>query len=522
MADDPVAGVGDATATPLHSASAASAPLTATAAPPHDGAVSPVRAFVGNLVQAGKLACFVPVAESRIHLSWGQVAALALAPVLVSFYLSFIQVGPGGFFQWYALPAALFHVPLLLLTAILATSLLRRGAATPLLVQKFLMIALVIDVTFMLISHSAPPVPPPLRNLWHLSGELFVWWLAAACGVAALRVLRPGIPGRIAALAICAVFIALPLGASSRAVSLWQAPYNEDEDEDGGPRGRQSIAHEDNFYAQAKVLERELAAVQPQRPGVADIFFVGVAGYGDEDVFMKEVDAAAKLFQQRFDAAGHTIRLVNNNKSLARAPIASTTSLKLALQRVAEVMDPDEDLLFLFLTSHGSEKHRFSLRLWPFRFHGLDPHRLRRLLDASGIKQRVVVVSACYSGGFIDALKQPDTLVMTAAAADKTSFGCGNENEWTYFGEAYFKDALAKTRSFVGAFDLARTAIAVREKQEGIEASQPQMALGSNMATRLAKLEQELGERLAPATLAATVPHAPKVGAGDTPSGNLR
>ena len=128
-------------------------------------------------------------------------------------------------------------------------------------------------------------------------------------------------------------------------------------------------------------------------------------------------------------------------------------------------------------------------------------NKLRKLLDESGIKHRVVVVSACYSGGFINALKDDNTLVITASAPDRTSFGCGNENEWTHFGNAYFNEALLKTYSFSDAFNLAKPAIITREKKEKIEPSHPQMALGAAISAKLALLAQQW-------TLNRTVPGA--------------
>ncbi len=97
------------------------------------------------------------------------------------------------------------------------------------------------------------------------------------------------------------------------------------------------------------------------------------------------------------------------------------------------------------------------------------------MLDASDIKRRVIVVSACYSGGFIDPLKNEHSLVITTAAADRNSFGCDHENDFTYFGQAYFDEALRKTDSFITAFELARPVIAQREQMENFDASNPQI-----------------------------------------------
>ena len=88
---------------------------------------------------------------------------------------------------------------------------------------------------------------------------------------------------------------------------------------------------EDAFYEQPKVLERELAAVKPGRRGVIDIYFIGIGGYADQDVFMKEINAVSRLFQERFGTGGKTIRLVNNRKTLASSPVASVTSLRASL-----------------------------------------------------------------------------------------------------------------------------------------------------------------------------------------------
>jgi hypothetical protein len=166
--------------------------------------------------------------------------------------------------------------------------------------------------------------------------------------------------------------------------------------------------------------------------------------------------------------------------------------LRKSLQRIAAVMNNDEDLLFLFLTSHGSQSHRFSLDLSPLQFHELDPEKLRRLLDESGIKNRVVVISACYSGGFIQPLTTDTSLIIAASAADKNSFGCSNEAEWTYFGKAFFDEALRKTHSFVEAFETAKPVIVARENEQGYTPSEPQMALGPDIKATLLRLQQQL------------------------------
>jgi hypothetical protein len=97
----------------------------------------------------------------------------------------------------------------------------------------------------------------------------------------------------------------------------------------------------------------------------------------------------------------------------------------------------------------------------------------------------VIVVSACYAGGYIEPLRDANSIVITAAAADRTSFGCETGRDFTYFGEAYFRDALARTRSFTDAFELAKAAVAKKEAEEHLTPSSPQIWVGPAIAERL-------------------------------------
>jgi hypothetical protein len=114
---------------------------------------------------------------------------------------------------------------------------------------------------------------------------------------------------------------------------------------------------------------------------------------------------------------------------------------------------------------------------------------LAEALRQSGIKWRVIIVSACYAGGFIDSLKSPTTVVIAAAAADRTSFGCGTASDLTYFGEAFYRDALPEAKTLREAFDKAKTAIAERERRERQESSKPLAFFGAPMDAKLAAIK---------------------------------
>jgi hypothetical protein len=202
-------------------------------------------------------------------------------------------------------------------------------------------------------------------------------------------------------------------------------------------------------------------------------------------VFKREVEAVDDLFATRFGTRGRSLKLVNNAATVRDTPIASRTALAFALGHLGTLMR-DEDVLFLFLTSHGSKDGRLSLSFPPLRLDDLAADDLKAMLDAAGIRNRVVVVSACYSGAFADALAGDDTMVITASASDRNSFGCSNEAQFTYFGKAYFDEALRTTDSFSEAFDRALPVIAERERKEDYTPSMPQRRVGARIEAALA------------------------------------
>lgn len=251
------------------------------------------------------------------------------------------------------------------------------------------------------------------------------------------------------------------------------------------------------MYRQPEILGNSLAKLSSAHRRKTDIYFVGFAGFASEDVFSKEVAYARRLFDERFDTQGHSINLINHLNTLESQPLATATNLGLTLKRIGEIMS-EEDILFLYLTSHGSQDHQLTVSFWPLALNNITPERLNAMLDQAGIKWRVIVVSSCYSGGFVDSLQGPATLVATAAAADKTSFGCGNGFDFTYFGEALFKEQLQHQTSFVTALRLAAVSIGERERRENIAASEPQLFVGADMENKLRQLERQNCNFVAP------------------------
>jgi hypothetical protein len=178
--------------------------------------------------------------------------------------------------------------------------------------------------------------------------------------------------------------------------------------------------------------------------------------------------------------------LINDERDLERAPLASVSGLKYALRGLAARMNVDKDVLFLSISSHGAKDQAIAVSNSQLPLNDLTSEDLVEALSGSGIQWRVIIISACYAGAFIDSLKNPQTIVIAAAAADRTSFGCSNDRDLTYFGEAFYRDALPDAHSLRAAFDAAKSAIAVRERREHVDASKPQAYFGAALEAKLA------------------------------------
>jgi hypothetical protein len=274
----------------------------------------------------------------------------------------------------------------------------------------------------------------------------------------------------------------------------WASPSTAEARDTGYP----SPASEEALAAQPRLLDKALTELEDQRPGVTDLYFVGFAPDAAEDVFRKDIIAARDLFDGRFDTDGRSIALINNPRTVLEAPLATVNNLRETLNEIGATIDRDDDVVLVFLESHGGRDFRLAAEFPPLELDELTPQLLREMLDESRIKWRIIIVSACYSGGYVEPLKDDYTLIMTASAANRTSFGCGTDSDATFFSEALFKQALPFEDSFVKAFEQARNSIGAREKKEKVSPpSDPQLFIGSAMADKLPRLEGALRARRA-------------------------
>ncbi len=248
------------------------------------------------------------------------------------------------------------------------------------------------------------------------------------------------------------------------------------------------------FARQGQLLDAQLDALAPSRAGASQVYFVGMAPYAGQDMFKREITSAQAIMTERFATGRHSILLVNHRDTLTTLPLATAFNLERVLWRVAQVMDRDNDVLVLYITTHGAEGI-LSVEMSGLELDDITPSDLAELLARTGIRHKVIILSACHAGSFLPALAGPDTVVMAAARADRASFGCSNERDWTYFGDALFNHALRKTHSLTDGFTHARDLVSTWEREQKLTpASEPQISIGSNIAAKLDDLSRQLDQ----------------------------
>ncbi|MCL6416577.1 C13 family peptidase [Aestuariirhabdus sp. Z084] len=447
-----------------------------------------VRGLIDNLWMGWCLLSLRPLSQARLALSIDQLIALLALDLVLQIASEWWQAPAAAEFNSWSLLYNASSWVLLGLSAWLVTRVLRH--------PEQLMRVLVGVVALL-------PFLQLLQWLANLAGEsalafdalpllvmivaLLALWLAPA---RLLHFYGVG-PWRSLLASLSLLLLWLPVGFSYAPYQgFWLEPYDDSYVEAPSPYA--PLDEETLFSLQPQRLENSLEQLKPQRAGVTDLYFLAFAPYAEQDVFLSEINIIRALMERRFDTEGRSLSLVNHRDTFMQQPLATVTNLRLALQALSQVMDPEEDVLVLYLTSHGSRDHELAAEFGQLPLTQLTPSSLSELLEQSGIRWRAVMVSACFAGGYLPTLINDNSFVAVAAAADRTSFGCGNDNDMTYFGNALFREQLSTEFSLATAMEQAQRSILAREQREELTPSQPAFHLGESMADKWQQLAKRL------------------------------
>ncbi|RRJ82858.1 C13 family peptidase [Aestuariirhabdus litorea] len=445
-----------------------------------------------NLKTGGRLLFLRPLQAAQLAVSFDQLLALVLIDLGLQITGDWLQAPATAQFNPWSLLYSCAGWTLVGLAAWLVSRFLRRRELLlPLLVGLYSLLPLLHLIQWLGVAVESASLA--IEGLAPALAALVL--LGLAVGLQRLLRWKGVAPLRASFSALLLLLLWLPLTATyAPYAGFWLAPYEVGEEAIVPATAPYApLDAETLLMAQHQQLTKALNGLEPQRPGVTDLYFMAYAPFASETVFLSEVQIIRRLLEQRFDAQGRALTLVNHSDTFLQQPLATAANLRLALQGLGQLMDPEEDVLVLYLTSHGSPDHRLAAEFGELPLTELTPGYLARLLEQTGIRWQVVLVSACYGGGYLPYLEGESRFVAAAAAADRTSFGCGNDHDMTYFGNALFREQLSQEFSLIKAMRQAQRSILERERQESLPPSLPEFRVGEAMAIKW----QQLSERLA-------------------------
>ncbi len=221
---------------------------------------------------------------------------------------------------------------------------------------------------------------------------------------------------------------------------------------------------------------------------VSGIYF-GLALDGVSPAFEGDIKRVQNLFFDEI-AKGPSLLLSNSETNEQIYPRADFRTIPEAAKAVGNYrVEPDiglttPGLKVVVVSSHGREKH-LRLRVGKNRIQGevSDAYLLKLLADIDGSSKTptLLIISACHSGSFIPLLAAPNRIIMTAAASDKLSFGCGTDSKNTAFTEHLLDQNIDTKLSLHNLFDSALKRISDFEIKMKIATSSPQISVGANM-----------------------------------------
>ena len=441
-----------------------------------------------NIVSGTRLCLLRRCVAGDFTVSLDQLVLLIALNLLLAFIVDLLSSLPHPEFYSYAVAANALDVLLFLFAAYLISKLLMENRVALRLAVYFYSMSPFFLLLWVMLGQLQGLLPSNADVIYALGYLFYVLWAIVAMGWM-LTLMTGGYSRKVPAAMMVTVLVwVLPVYHFADSTTLWYAAQKEGVDEYAAYR---ALDVERIFYRQPELLAEHLQPLLAERSDSVDLYFVGFAGYALQDIFRNEIEFARALFDERFATRGRSLLLINNLATRDTQPLASSINLQRTLQHIGNLIDRENDIVVLFLSSHG-DKAELSVNFWPLRLNDVTPEMLKQYLDAAGIKWRIIMVSACYSGSFIETLKDQHTAIMTASSADTASFGCDDKRKLTNFGEVLLQNQLQQQYSFATAFENTAREIGLREQVEKLDPSRPQIFIGQAMQEKLQRFEDAM------------------------------
>jgi len=443
---------------------------------------STLHALGRNLAAGLRLALFMPVERASFRISAAQLILVVILSAAIDVDADWVRVTGEARFSILGLHGEIFALGLLALTSALIANL-RRDA------EVYLALPIVVLASFPLIqiAHVLPDLPQAHQAVTTQTKAFFEYailaWMLAVAVRAVYVCVDPGRPRRRLWAAAGGLLLIAPFWFAPLLGPLepWWREF------DATPTGADAVspASEAVLAAQEFMMDRALDGLDDERSGTVDLYFVGFAPDSRRPGFAADVDTAQRTMDERWNTSGRSVVLVNSPLTVAERPFASITHLRQVLLEIGDIIDPDEDVVMLYLTGSSTAGHALAAVNPPLELAALSPQGLRQLLDAAGIRWSIIVVSTCEAGTWVDALQDDETAVIASSSADVKGSDCAGGIRPSAFGDVFFGSAMRQSDDLEHAVELARKQLAERK------APRPVMSIGASIADRLKSLRSK-------------------------------
>ena len=442
---------------------------------------STLHALGRNLAAGLRLALFMPVERASFRISAAQLILVVILSAAIDVDADWVRVTGEARFSILGLHGEIFALGLLALTSALI-AILRRDA------EVYLALPIVVLASFPLIqiAHVLPDLPQAHQAVTTQTKAFFEYailaWMLAVAVRAVYVCVDPGRPRRRLWAAAGGLLLIAPFWFAPLLGPLepWWREF------DATPTGADAVspASEAVLAAQEFMMDRALDGLDDERSGTVDLYFVGFAPDSRRPGFAADVDTAQRTMDERWNTSGRSVVLVNSPLTVAERPFASITHLRQVLLEIGDIIDADDDVVMVYVTGNSRADHTLTAVNPPLELAALSPQGLKQLFDAANIRWRIVVVSTCEAGAWIDALKDDETVVIASSAAGVRGADCAGSLRPGAFASAFFGEAMRRSDDLTAAFEAARRQLV------GQHAAEPVMSVGPAIAEQLKALRQ--------------------------------
>jgi hypothetical protein len=238
-------------------------------------------------------------------------------------------------------------------------------------------------------------------------------------------------------------------------------------------QGQAKVRSDDMLRAQIKQATEQMAVSKEAR-----VIYAGFAMHSQSKAFRNDVLSGARL-ARALDPRAIVFQL--DNPAFGQNddwPFATAENIRDVITQIAKLAR-DGDRVMLLFSTHGNVDV-LGVNVAATNHPYVNGRALRSWLAPLGNKPTLLILSACYSGSFLDPLKAPNRMILTAAAKDRSSFGCQFHSDNTFFVQELIPQRLDAQQSLNQMADAAAANVAKREEAMRLSPpSLPQRFVGS-------------------------------------------